>query len=396
MANILEWLLNFIITVCSIYLLLNCAYLLFFSLAGLNNVPLILKPASVFRKICVIIPVFKNDAVILETSRAAVQHRYNGLFDVWVLADHLQQETIDQLKTNGLTVLEVVFDKSTKGKALLHAVNKIPQNKYDIAFVLDVDNVMDKDVLSDVNNAFEAGYQVVQTHRTSKNIKNSFAFLDACNEEINNHIYRKGPANLGLSSALIGSGMAFGFQYFKKILQGIGETVGEDKELDFRVAMDNIQIGYLQNTLVFDEKIADSTAFKQQRSRWIAAQFGVLKKYTPKIYYFIRKGNIEFVNKILQAWLLPRMLLLSALTLFLFFSFITKVGPPVVFWMMLLLILFFSLAVALPAKYYKHTLFKTAVFQLPEALLSMLIALFRIKKGQRSFLPTLHDTASSK
>jgi hypothetical protein len=49
----------------------------------------------------------------------------------------------------------------------------------------------------------------VQGHRTAKNTNNSWAILDAISEEINNNIFRKGHRVLGLSSAIIGSGMAF-------------------------------------------------------------------------------------------------------------------------------------------------------------------------------------------
>ncbi len=164
-------------------------------------------------------------------------------------------------------VIEVSnLKKVRKDKLCLQRLLQL-ENEYDMVMVLDADNIMNENVLADVNLAVEAGYKVVQTHRVAKNNDTAFAFLDACNEEISNHIYRKGSYALGLSAALIGSGMAFEYSYFKKIIANIGETVGEDKEMDFRIAKDKIKIAYLHDTLVFDEKVENARVFTRQRTR---------------------------------------------------------------------------------------------------------------------------------
>ena len=71
-----------------------------------------------------------------------------------------------------------------------------------------------------------------QGHRIAKNVNNSFAILDAISEEINNLIFRKAHRVVGLSSALIGSGMAFDYKIFKKEMKDIKAIGGFDKELE--------------------------------------------------------------------------------------------------------------------------------------------------------------------
>jgi cellulose synthase/poly-beta-1,6-N-acetylglucosamine synthase-like glycosyltransferase len=66
----------------------------------------------------------------------------------------------------------------------------------------------------------------VQGHRTAKNTNNSWAILDAISEEINNNIFRKGHRVLGLSSAIIGSGMAFRYNYFKALMSTVTAVGG--------------------------------------------------------------------------------------------------------------------------------------------------------------------------
>lgn len=389
--NLGGWVIEFLLYAAGAFLLVNCAYFAFFTFAGLKRFRIPATLPYTFRRMCVLIPVYKEDLVVLGSAEDALRHSYGGAFDVVVIADGLRFETIERLKMLGIKVISVSFQRSTKGKALLHAMQTLPADDYDVAMILDVDNFMDKNVLNDVNLAFQRGHMAVQAHRTSRNIPTPFAFLDACNEEINNHIYRKGPQAVGLSCALIGSGMAFEFNYLKKLLTGIGESIGEDKELDFRVAKDKIKIEYLHHSLVFDEKIENAKAFTNQRARWLSSQAAVLKKYTPQLFGEIKKANGEFINKLAQAWLLPRMLLIASLLIFLAASFMIPYGPPTIFWATLLGILFFTLLVALPRRFYKDQLFRRALWKLPYALVCMVIALFKVNKTKSSFMPTAHS-----
>ncbi len=376
------------------FLLLNCSYILFFAIAGLRTIRPFHKNAQRFRKFCILIPVYREDVLILEVANAAKRHNYDGVFDVWVIADGLLPSTIRTMRENGITVVEVLFEKSTKGQALSAVANKL-EDDYELVMVLDADNIMHENVLNDVNAAVDAGYKVVQTHRIAKNKHTSFAFLDACNEEINNHIYRKGPYTLGLSAALIGSGMAFDLRYFKKIIANIGQTVGEDKELDFRIAKDKIKIAYLHHTFVFDEKIESAPVFTRQRTRWLASQLELLKRYSGEAFSQVRNGNIEFINKLMQVWLLPRTLLMAALGIFLLLSFFLPVGLAPVFWLMLLLMLFVALMISIPGHYYKNKMLIKALARMPYAIGCMVIALFNIRKAKNSFMATVHKPVVS-
>jgi cellulose synthase/poly-beta-1,6-N-acetylglucosamine synthase-like glycosyltransferase len=378
-----------------VFLLLNVLYLLFFAIAGhrkLKPLPTVEKAA--LRRMCVLIPAYHSDAVILETAPAAMRQAYPGQMDVHVIADGLQPATVQALRRQNIGVIEVVFEKSTKGKALLVALETLPADAYDVAVVLDVDNVMDNG-LTQVNNAFAAGYRVVQGHRTAKNLDSPFAVLDACNEEINNHLFRQGHASLGMSAALIGSGMAFEFQYLKQLMQDIGDTPGEDKEMDFRIVKSQIKICYLPEAYVYDEKIPNSQAFTTQRTRWIAAQLEFLQKYFWEGPVQLSRGNVEFFDKVLQTLLVPRILLLGFLGVLFLVSLIgLPFGPPPLFWAALLAGTGTALLLSLPGRLYNRQVAQ-AILHLPLALVSMVMALLQIKKAKSSFLPTPHATSGA-
>ncbi len=387
---ILESILIFFLWLVGLYLLFNCLYLLTFALAGLvtRNEPD--EEATGFVRFCILIPAYKEDVVILDTVREALAQQYRGQSDVFVIADGLKPQTLRSIETLGGKAIEVHFEKSTKGKALQFAVSALPEDVYDAVLVLDADNVMDSNFLEKVNLSFQKGYQVVQGHRTAKNQDTPFALLDACNEEINNQLFRKGHQALGVSPNLIGSGMAFGFSYLKKLLANIGEVSGEDKEIDFRIARDKVKTDYLHHALVYDEKVANARVFTGQRSRWISAQIACCKKYFFEGFVqLFRHGNTDFFNKMVQTLLLPRILLLGALGIMFMQSLVNPYGPPALCWAILLLTGCGSLLIALPGRFYRASLWK-AVLHLPLAFLSMCRALLRSRKTGQTFVHTPH------
>lgn len=381
--NILFWILG-------IYLLLNCLYLAFFAIAGLFSLPKSQKTAPSYKKIAVLFPTYQENFVIIESVKAALNHQYNGSFEVIVIADGLLPETIAVLKNLGANVVEVFFEKSTKGKALQFAMSHLKDNGFDIAMILDVDNVMSNDCLNYLNHSFEQGNKVVQAHRTAKNIDSSFAFLDACNEEVNNHIYRKGQAVIGLSPALIGSGMAFDYEYLLSLLNNIGETVGEDKQLDFMIANDKVSIAYLNDVYVYDEKVENAAVFTKQRTRWIASQIEFLKKYAFEGFAQLFKGNVDFFNKTIQTFLMPRILLLGLLFLMAIQSFFNPFGPFKTFWISLFISICLTLLISVPRRFYADKRLYIALLQIPRAMFGMVIALFSIGKAKKSFMVTPH------
>ncbi|MEJ7660028.1 MAG: glycosyltransferase family 2 protein [Hymenobacter sp.] len=172
--------------------------------------------------------------------------------------------------------------------------------------------------------------------------------LDACNEEINNHIFRQGHVSLGLSSALIGSGMAFDYQYLHQLLRDIGETPGEDKELEFKILREGVKIAYLPTAYVYDEKIPNSKVFTAQRTRWLAAQQEFLRKNFLEGIRQLGRGNIDFTDKVLQVLLLPRILLLGLLGACSLLSLWWAPGPGPLFWFGLLASTILALMLALP------------------------------------------------
>ncbi len=168
------------------------------------------------KRIAILVPAYKEDGIILSTAQNLLKLDYPKYwYDIYIIADSFKSATIQQLKKLPVNVIEVSFENSTKTKSLNEAFKRITK-PYDIALICDADNILSEDFLRQVNYEFVNGVKAIQGRRIAKNIDTNFAMLDGCSEAINNHIFRKGANALGLSSAVIGSGMAFEFNTRKK------------------------------------------------------------------------------------------------------------------------------------------------------------------------------------
>ena len=154
-----------------IYLGLSAIYILIFAFAGKlmsGKKSKNIKPVKL-RKYAVLIPGYKEDNVICEVAIESLKQDYpTDCFDIVIIADSFQPETIEKLKLLPIKLIEVVFEKSTKSKALNKAM-EVLGDKYDVALVLDADNIMETGFISKINKAFDDGFQIVQGHRIAKN-----------------------------------------------------------------------------------------------------------------------------------------------------------------------------------------------------------------------------------
>jgi len=378
------------------YFAMSSLYIFVFSIAGnfykTRRVPI----NKNHNKIAVFIPAYKEDAVIVEVAKSALEQNYpSNQFDVIVIADSLKVNTIKELKALPINLIEVSFEKSTKSKALNKAMESLNVN-YNYALILDADNIMEPEFLQKINDAFNSGYQIVQGHRKAKNYNTSYAILDAASEEINNHIFRKGHRVLGLSSGLIGSGMAFDYKPFKSMMSTVNAIGGFDKELEFKFAKKRIAIEYLQDAIVLDEKVQKSSDFSNQRKRWLSTQFIYLKKYFITGWKeLLFKGNINFFDKVWQLMIPPRILLLGiTFLLFVIYCVLTfglnkSTNVSVYGWLLNLIITVTAFILAIPKSFYNTNTLK-ALLSLPSAFFRMALLLFKLKGANKKFIHTTH------
>ena len=333
----------------------------------------------------ILYPAYKEDRVIINAVENFLLQDYPKThYTVALISDHMQPETNEYLRQLPITLLEPVFEKSSKAKAMQYAINEV-KGDFDQVVVLDADNIVHPDFLSQLNILCTV-YDAIQCHRCAKNANNDVAVLDGASEEINNTIFRKAHNRLGLSSALIGSGMCFKYELFKKNVFEL-KTAGEDREMEALLLHQEVYIKYAPEIHVFDEKVSSQDNFQRQRMRWMTAQVQSLASNLPKIPDAVIHGKINFIDKTIQQALIPRsilIVLLAGISIFMTIFMPTWCEK----WWVLFALLAISLFIALPRQLRFRSFAK--VLAIPGLVLRMLKNALHIDHKNTDFIHTQH------
>ena len=335
----------------------------------------------------ILFPAYNEDRVIINAVEQFLQQDYRKThYTVAVISDHIQPSTNEQLGEMPIRLLTPTFEKSSKAKAMQYAINHI-EGEFDNVVILDADNVVRPDFLSQLNILCTL-YDVIQCHRCAKNANNGVAVLDGASEEINNTIFRKAHNRLGLSSALIGSGMCFNYELFKKNVFLLS-TAGEDREMEALLLQQEVFIKYAPDIHVFDEKVSSHDNFQRQRMRWMTAQIQSLTSNLPRIPNAIIHGKINFIDKTIQQALIPRSILIVFLVSI--SILLTVISPSWCDkWWILFGLLAVSLLIAIP-KQLRFRSFAKAI-AIPGLVLRMLKNIFHLDRKNTDFIHTEHNT----
>ena len=385
-----------------IILAANVLYVFFFALASL--LPKYEKrEARSEASFLVLFPAYHEDSVILNSVKTFLQQDYpKEHFQVAVISDHMSDETNAQLAALPITLLQPAFEKSSKAKALQYAIQNLHPSlitHHTYVVILDADNVVAPDFLTRLS-LIANRQEAIQCHRTAKNADNDIAALDGISEEINNSIFRRGHNRIGMSSALIGSGMCFDYEWFRKNVNHLDSAV-EDRELEALLMKQRIFIRYAEDIYVMDEKVSNSDNFQRQRLRWMTGQVQALSRMLPYIPKAIVTLNINYIDKTIQQALIPRSILLVLTTLFTLLStlislftinyslFTFHFSLFTLKWWFLLASLILALLIAIPRSLRTKAIFGK-VLALPKLVWRMLTNILHIKPQNKEFIHTTH------
>lgn len=348
----------------------------------------VISSSDLKRRFLVLFPAYHEDNVIIKSVTEFLKQEYpKEKYQLTVISDHMSEETNQCLEQLPITLLTPTFEKSSKARAMQYAIKKTGQS-FDNVVVLDADNIVQPDFLARLNMLC-ATYDVIQCHRCAKNADNDVAVLDGVSEEINNTLFRKANNRIGLSSALIGSGMCFRYELFRKNVFQL-TTAGEDREMEALLLSEGIFIKYAADIPVYDEKVSNQDNFQRQRMRWMTAQVQSLLRQLPQVPQAILHGNINFIDKTIQQALIPRSILLVFLSLM---SVLMTLLAPAwsIKWWGLLLMLVISLYIAIPSRLRSRSLFRK-IGSLPGLVIRMLRNIRHMDRKNTDFIHTNHTT----
>lgn len=206
--------------------------------------------------------------------------------DIYVIVeDNKEDKTGEIAKKQGVSVLYRLTDIKTKGNALDEGIQQILENKsYDLYFIFDADNVLDKDYVKNMLQSYYDGYDIAIGYRNCKNGNDniiagaSTLIFSLINTIINQH-RKKNNKNIIIS----GTGFFIKGKWIEKWGGYPFQTLTEDYEISLYAASNGLKTDYVENAIFYDEQ---PTSYKQtlvQRKRWISGYFASTKLYLDKL-----------------------------------------------------------------------------------------------------------------
>ena len=236
-------------------------------------------------KFGIVIPARNESSVIADTVKCLLASDYpRELFDIFVVADNCTDNTAELAREAGAIVYER-FDPDPKhhkaGYALKYLFEKIMEEHkdkgYEAFIKFDADNLMERDYISRMNDAFDVGVKCARGYSNSKNIDQNIItgisglwYIRDCRFASN---FRSA---IGQGTMLGGAGMMFAAEIIEKHGWDC-LSASDDTEFTMRrLNQDKIKTMYVQDAVVYEDQpstLKDTVRKYMRMSRAICGLF---------------------------------------------------------------------------------------------------------------------------
>ncbi len=306
-------------------------------------------------------------------------------FKVYVVADDCDCSNLSY-KDDRIVLLSPKPALHSKIKSIQFAIQNF-QHEPNVLIIFDSDNLVHPEYLKNLNEYFQRGFKVVQTHMLSKNTDNTYARLDSIGHIYYTFYERIVKMQLRMSSAILGLGIAIDFPLYKEI--NYKNTIGGfDKKLQSQLARKVKQIGFAANAIVYDEKVEDATVLQKQRTRWIYSYFGHFKEswlLTKTGFANMNSGQILLGATMLRP---PMLLLILSMMVLVFLSIF--INPALLYWWAAIISSFVVIFILTIATQSRQKGMLQSLKHIPLLLFTQFKSLLKIRKAKHNFLKTEH------
>lgn len=269
-------------------------YQVVFFFIGLIRGQVKIPPAKKQHTYAFFIAAHNEEAVIANLVKSIKDQDYpSELIDVFVVADACTDNTAQAAREAGAIVYER-NDLSRKGKSWVmdYGFDRILREypgKHEAFFIFDADNLLSRDYVTIMNDAFDQGHLALTSYRNSKNFGSSWISSAYATWFIREARYLNNARMIcHTSCAVSGSG----YLVSAKLIEGMKgwdfHTLTEDIQFSTFCAIHGVRIGYAPAEF-FDEQPVTLKASIKQRMRWTKGFYQVLFTYGRHMFKSIGK-----------------------------------------------------------------------------------------------------------
>ena len=248
-------------------------------------------------KYAIVIAARNEEAVIGNLLDSIKKQDYpSKLITTFVVADNCTDKTAEIARKNGAICYER-FDneRKTKGFALQYLFERIEEEygtqNFEGYFVFDADNLLKKDFITRMNEAFDSGEKIITSYRNTKNFdENWIASTYALHWIRSIRINHRARSVLRLATNIQGTGFLFSSEIVKDGWKYTSLT--EDRALTADAVAQGYKISYNDVAMFYDEQPTSLKIALRQRLRWSKGHLLAFLETGPYLF-----TNIFFVDK---------------------------------------------------------------------------------------------------
>ena len=260
------------------------------------------KPAKKQHKYGILIAARNEEMVIGNLLDSISKQDYpKELLTVFVVADNCTDDTAKIARKHGAVCYER-FDeiKKTKGFALQFLFENIERdygiNSFEGYFIFDADNLLNRNYITKMNDAFDSGEKIITSYRNTKNFdENWIASTYALHWIRSIRTNHRARSVLRLATNIQGTGFLFANEIVKNGWKYTGLT--EDRALTADAVARGYQITYQDEAEFFDEQPISLKVALRQRLRWSKGHLLAFLETGPYLFINIFFGKLFIKDK---------------------------------------------------------------------------------------------------
>lgn len=214
---------------------------------------------------------------------------------IFVVADNCDDNTAEIARSKGAICYERFDpDHRTKGYALEFLVDRIKENygieSFDGYFIFDADNLLKRNYITKMNDAFDSGEKIITSYRNTKNFdENWIASTYALHWIRSIRTNHRARSVLRLATNIQGTGFLF---HNEIIRDGWHYTsLTEDRALTADAVAQGYRISYQDEAEFFDEQPINLKVALRQRLRWSKGHLQAFAESGPYLFANIFLGK---------------------------------------------------------------------------------------------------------
>lgn len=267
---------------------------------------------------CILIPAKDESKVIKGPLDSIKNQTYKiNMQNVYVIVEDIKDPTVNICKEYKCNyIVRKHLELKRKGYALDEAIKQI-KKEYDAYFIIDADNILDKDFFKYMSKVYQKGYDIGVGYRDNKNWSSNV--ISACSGLVftiaNNINKRKNKTNENIT--ITGTGFYIKGNIIKEFGGYPFHEITEDYELTLYATVHKLTTCYEERAIFYDEQPTTLKDSIKQRIRWIRGYFNARVNYLPQLKekIFDNQMNYGSVYKEIM-WLRPILILALAFVIF--------------------------------------------------------------------------------